>query len=88
MIYRSQSCTDSVSLNRSLNSHYWKTLSFLPRALAELQRLGPDCFLAKAQARPIRRSTCIRNQCTRRAPQRPHGKDPLAVGRAYDRTPL
>ena len=50
VIYRSQSCTDSVSLNRSLNSHYWKTLSFLPRALAELQRLGPDCFLAKARA--------------------------------------
>jgi hypothetical protein len=50
VIYRSQSCTDSVSLIRSLNSHYWKTLSFLPRALAELQRLGPDRFLAKARA--------------------------------------
>jgi len=49
VLYRSQSCTDSVSLGRSLNGHYWKTLSFLPRKLAELGRLGSDAFMAKAR---------------------------------------
>jgi hypothetical protein len=49
VLYRSQSCTDTVSLARGLNYHYWKTLAFLPRKLEELHRLGPDCFMTKAR---------------------------------------
>ncbi|MBI2825162.1 MAG: hypothetical protein HYX69_10790 [Planctomycetia bacterium] len=50
VLYRSQSSTDSFSVGRNLSNYYWKTLSFLPRMLAELHRLGHDAFMAKARA--------------------------------------
>jgi hypothetical protein len=51
ILYSSQSATDFGSVARSLNGHYWKTLSFLPRALAELHRVGHVSFLANARRR-------------------------------------
>jgi hypothetical protein len=49
VIDETHSSTDWVSVNRSLNGHYWKTLSFVPRKLAELHRVGADAFVAKAR---------------------------------------
>lgn len=49
VLYRSYSATDEESVNLNRNNFYWKTLSFLPRKLAELRRLGPEQFFAKVK---------------------------------------
>ncbi len=44
VLYRSWSGTDHLSINRNRNNFYWKTLSFLPRKLKELHRVGGEKF--------------------------------------------
>ena len=50
VLFRSVSCTDSVSYVRNRASLYWKTLSFIPRKLQQLHDLGPDEFFARAES--------------------------------------
>lgn len=45
VLFRSYSSTNPVSMNWNLNNCYWKSLSFLPRKLRELRRLGKERFL-------------------------------------------
>lgn len=40
VLYRSWSATHPFSIHRNSNSHYWKTLSFVPRRLRELKQVG------------------------------------------------
>ena len=47
VLYRSWSCTDHLTINRNRNNFYWKSLAFLPRKLAELQRDGEAKFQAR-----------------------------------------
>jgi hypothetical protein len=49
VLSRSYSATDEQSVNLNRNNFYWKTLSLLPRKLAELHRLGPEQFFAKVR---------------------------------------
>ena len=48
VLERSWSATDPLLVRRSMNNYYWKTLSFLPRKLAELRSLGEDEFFRRA----------------------------------------
>ena len=55
ILYRSWSCTNARSLKDSRSNYYWKSLSFIPRKLRELQRTGPEAFfdrLAKDNRHP------------------------------------
>lgn len=55
ILYRSWSCTNPLSLKDSRSNYYWKSLSFVPRKLRELQRTGPEAFferLAKDNRHP------------------------------------
>ncbi|RZI40225.1 hypothetical protein EGT07_24390 [Herbaspirillum sp. HC18] len=47
VLQRSWSATDSISLGRSLNAAYWKSASFIPRKLRELDRLGRAAFMER-----------------------------------------
>ncbi|HVH68731.1 MAG TPA: hypothetical protein VM716_12760 [Gemmatimonadales bacterium] len=40
ILYRSFSATDRVSVRRNRNNYYWKSVSFLPRALQQLHACG------------------------------------------------
>jgi hypothetical protein len=51
VLFRSQSKTDHLSIRRNRNAMYWKTLSFLPRALRQLRRLGPAVFFEQVDRR-------------------------------------
>ena len=44
VIYRSWSRTDKLSPFKNNNSNYWKTISFMPRKIEELHRVGADLF--------------------------------------------
>jgi len=44
ILYYSLSKTDSFSFNRNNNNNYWKSASFLPRKLQEVQRYGAAAF--------------------------------------------
>jgi hypothetical protein len=44
VLCRSWSCTREFSLRDNRSNYYWKSLSFIPRKLKELHRLGPDAF--------------------------------------------
>jgi hypothetical protein len=46
VVYRSYARTDPVSVRRNKNSVYWKSLSFLPRKLEQLHRLGGERFMS------------------------------------------
>lgn len=49
VLYRSWSCTqETVADNR--NNLYWKTLSFIPRRLEQLHRLGEEEFFRRVEA--------------------------------------
>ncbi len=45
VLYRSWSATDPYSISRNLNNVYWKTVSFVPRMLKQLKRMGTDEFM-------------------------------------------
>lgn len=49
VLAKTVSSTDKFSVNRNLNSYYWKALSIVPRKLEELYELGGPAFLEKAQ---------------------------------------
>lgn len=49
VLYRSFSCTDSLSLQDNRNNYYWKTLSFMTRKMKELHRDGEDAFFSKVK---------------------------------------
>lgn len=51
VLCRTYTSTETQSVSRNLHYHYWKTLSFLPRQLAELKRVGAESFLSAARAR-------------------------------------
>lgn len=44
ILNRTWACTDSLFINRNLNSSYWNATSLLPRALKSLHELGPEKF--------------------------------------------
>tara|TARA_B100000287_G_scaffold117082_1_gene109015 strand:+ start:305 stop:1969 length:1665 start_codon:yes stop_codon:yes gene_type:complete len=44
ILFKSFSATNKNSINRNRNNFYWKSLSFLPRKLEELHRLGNEKF--------------------------------------------
>jgi hypothetical protein len=41
---RSWSATDPLSIRRSLNVYYWKSLEFVPRRLRQLHEMGSEAF--------------------------------------------
>ena len=47
VLYNSWSATDHYSIHRNLNKCYWKSISFMPRRLRELRRLGITTFMEK-----------------------------------------
>jgi len=47
VLCRSFSATDHLSVNRNRNTYYWKSASFLPRKLKELQALGREEFFRR-----------------------------------------
>jgi hypothetical protein len=49
VIYSSYGLTRRFSVSWNQSHCYWKTLSFVPRALKELHQLGGDAFLAKVR---------------------------------------
>ncbi len=49
VLYRSFSNTDTMSLRDNRSNFFWKTLSFMPRKMAELHRLGEENFFAKVE---------------------------------------
>lgn len=49
VLQRSWSCTSNYSVECNRNNLYWKMLSFVPRKLEELHRLGPEAFFEKAR---------------------------------------
>lgn len=46
VLYRSFSCTDSLSIQDNRNNYYWKTLSFMTRKMKELHRDGEAVFFS------------------------------------------
>lgn len=51
VLAKTHSCTDWISINRTLKACYWKSLSLVPRQLQELKRLGREGFLENAANR-------------------------------------
>jgi hypothetical protein len=49
VLYRSYSCTDMLSVKANINNVYWKSVSFVPRKLEELSRIGRERFLKKVE---------------------------------------
>lgn len=49
VLFKSYSATDSLSINRNCNNFYWKTLSFIPRKLKELHKIGEEKFFSKVR---------------------------------------
>jgi len=50
VLYKSFSCTDSMSVTDNKNGYYWKSLLFMTRKMKELHKLGADEFFAKVDA--------------------------------------
>ncbi|HUP98325.1 MAG TPA: hypothetical protein VM073_10295 [Usitatibacter sp.] len=51
VLARTWSGTDHISVNRSLQPMYWKTLHLIPRALRRLREVGPEEFMRQARER-------------------------------------
>lgn len=51
VLYRSWSATVRTSVNHSRSNYYWKSLSFVPRMLEELHRVGAAEFAARVRRR-------------------------------------
>ncbi len=49
ILYRSYSCTESMSITDNASNYYWKSLSFLTRKMEELHRIGEVKFLEQAK---------------------------------------
>jgi hypothetical protein len=49
VLCRSFGQTDSLSVARNNNNHYWKTASFIPRKLRELHTLGEEAFFSNVR---------------------------------------
>ena len=49
VLQRSWSYTSKYSVEYNRNNFFWKTLSFIPRKLEELHRLGPEAFFEQAR---------------------------------------
>ncbi len=47
VLYRSFSCTDTMSVADNKSNYYWKTLSFVTRKMQELHKVGEKEFFAK-----------------------------------------
>lgn len=47
VLYKSHSTTNTNSWKRNKNNYYWKGVSFLPRKLEELHRIGRDAFFQR-----------------------------------------
>lgn len=47
ILYKSHSTTNTNSWKRNKNNYYWKGVSFLPRKLEELHRIGRDAFFER-----------------------------------------
>ncbi len=47
ILYKSHSTTNINSWKRNKNNYYWKGVSFLPRKLEELHRIGRDAFFKR-----------------------------------------
>ena len=47
ILYRSFSCTDTLSVKDNKNNYYWKTQAFMTRKIRELHALGETEFFAK-----------------------------------------
>jgi len=47
ILYRSFSCTDSLSVKDNKSNYYWKTQAFMGRKLKELHYLGESAFFEK-----------------------------------------
>ncbi len=49
VLYRSYSCTDSMSVQDNKSNYYWKSLSFMTRKMHELYRMGEKDFFDKVE---------------------------------------
>jgi len=47
ILYRSFSCTDTLSVKDNKNNYYWKTQRFMTRKIRELHELGDERFFEK-----------------------------------------
>jgi len=47
VLYRSWSQKEIISVNRTINNFYWKAVSFIPRKLEELHKIGGDEFKSR-----------------------------------------
>lgn len=47
VLYRSFSSTNSMSVRDNKNNFFWKSLSFIPRKMEELHRIGEEAFFKK-----------------------------------------
>jgi len=50
VLYRSYSCTDTMSIAGNRSNYYWKSLSFMTRKIQELYRVGEKSFFEKVLA--------------------------------------
>lgn len=48
ILFRSVASTDTLSVRRTCNNYYWKTLAFIPRKLKELHDWGEEEFFRQA----------------------------------------
>jgi len=46
VLYRSYSCTDSMSVQDNISNSYWKSLFFITRKMKQLHAQGPEAFFA------------------------------------------
>ena len=58
VLYRSFSQTDKHSIHRNRNNFYWKSMSFLPRKIEELYKLGDVKFFNKVDEQNKSLSPC------------------------------
>jgi hypothetical protein len=49
VLYRSWSATVLTSVNHNRANYYWKSLSFVPRMLEQLHRVGGETFLSRVE---------------------------------------
>lgn len=53
VLYRSFTCTDSMSVDDNRNSYYWKSLFFFTRMMKELHTEGSEKFYARIDAQNV-----------------------------------
>lgn len=49
ILSRTFSCTNWASVQDNKRNYFWKTLSLIPRKLAELHRIGPESFFQRVE---------------------------------------